>query len=37
VLVHAPDVETLAEALHAALPVARALGRVRTVVDPPRV
>jgi primosomal protein N' (replication factor Y) len=36
-LVHAPDWEPLANALHRCLPVGRALGRVRAVVDPARV
>jgi len=37
VLVHASAWEVLAEALHDALPAARAEGRIRTVVDPQRV
>ena len=37
VLVHATDWEPLASALHAVLPAARALGRIRVAVDPPRV
>ncbi|MGQ0825796.1 MAG: hypothetical protein ACT4OX_12365 [Actinomycetota bacterium] len=37
VLVHARDQEQLADALANALPAGRALGRVRAVVDPPRV
>jgi primosomal protein N' (replication factor Y) len=36
-LVHAPDWGALAAALAGALPVGRAIGRVRAVVDPPRV
>jgi primosomal protein N' (replication factor Y) len=36
-LVHAPDWDALADALDDALPVGRALGRVRAAVDPPRV
>jgi primosomal protein N' (replication factor Y) len=36
-LVHAPEWDALAGALSAALPVGRALGRVRAAVDPPRV
>lgn len=36
-LVHAADWDTLAGALARALPPGRALGRVRAVVDPPRV
>jgi primosomal protein N' (replication factor Y) (superfamily II helicase) len=36
-LVHAPDWEPLANALQRCLPVGRALGRVRAVVDPARV
>ena len=36
-LVHAPDWDALADALEDALPVGRALGRVRAAVDPPRV
>jgi primosomal protein N' (replication factor Y) (superfamily II helicase) len=37
VLVQAPDWDALADALHAATPAARAAGRLRTAVDPPRV
>ncbi len=37
VLVQAPDSDTLARVLRVALAPARAVGRVRTVVDPPRV
>jgi primosomal protein N' len=37
VLVHAGDWDALADALHRALPAARAGGRVRVAVDPPRV
>ncbi|MDQ1461635.1 MAG: hypothetical protein QOI08_3119 [Actinomycetota bacterium] len=36
-LVNAPDWEVLADALTRSLPVGRAVGRVRAVVDPPRV
>ena len=36
-LVHAPDWDALARALARGLPVGRAIGRVRAVVDPPRV
>ena len=36
-LVHAPDWDALAAALARAVPVGRAIGRVRAVVDPPRV
>jgi primosomal protein N' (replication factor Y) len=36
-LVHAPEWDALADALGEALPVGRALGRVRAAVDPPRV
>jgi primosomal protein N' (replication factor Y) len=36
-LVHAADWEVLAAALARALPAGRAIGRVRAVVDPPRV
>jgi primosomal protein N' (replication factor Y) len=36
-LVSAPDADGLADALARALPPARALGRLRAVVDPPRV
>jgi primosomal protein N' (replication factor Y) len=36
-LVHASDWDALADALDAALPAGRALGRVRAAVDPPRV
>lgn len=36
-LVNAADWDALADALGASLPVGRALGRVRAVVDPPRV
>jgi primosomal protein N' (replication factor Y) len=36
-LVHAPDWEALANALQRCLPVGRALGRVRAVVDPARI
>ncbi len=36
-LVHGPDWECLADALATSLPVGRAHGRVRAVVDPPRV
>ncbi|MCU1426959.1 MAG: replication restart helicase PriA [Actinomycetia bacterium] len=36
-LVRAPDADTLADALAATLPAARAHGRIRAVVDPPRV
>jgi primosomal protein N' (replication factor Y) len=36
-LVHAPDWDVLAAALARALPVGRAIGRVRAAVDPPRV
>jgi primosomal protein N' (replication factor Y) len=37
VLVHANDDDALAAALHGALPLVRASGRVRVAVDPPRV
>jgi primosomal protein N' (replication factor Y) len=37
VLVHAGDWDALADALHRVLPAARAGGRVRVAVDPPRV
>jgi primosomal protein N' (replication factor Y) len=37
VLVHAGDDDSLARALHTALPHIRAAGRVRVAVDPPRV
>jgi hypothetical protein len=36
-LVHAPGWDALANALARALPPGRAIGRVRAVVDPPRV
>ncbi|HEV7526707.1 MAG TPA: hypothetical protein VGP92_17200, partial [Acidimicrobiia bacterium] len=36
-LVHAPDWDALAGALGRSLPAGRAVGRVRAVVDPPRV
>ena len=36
-LVHAPDWDALAAALARAVPAGRAVGRVRAVVDPPRV
>jgi primosomal protein N' (replication factor Y) len=36
-LVHSPTWEMLAAALARALPVGRAVGRLRAVVDPPRV
>jgi primosomal protein N' (replication factor Y) len=36
-LVHAPDWDVLAEALARAVPAGRAIGRLRAVVDPPRV
>jgi primosomal protein N' (replication factor Y) len=36
-LVHAPDSEVLATALTRGIPAGRAVGRVRAVVDPPRV
>ena len=36
-LVNAPDWDGLADALAACLPAGRAIGRVRAVVDPPRV
>jgi primosomal protein N' (replication factor Y) (superfamily II helicase) len=36
-LVHAPDWDALANALARGLPAGRAIGRVRAVVDPPRV
>jgi primosomal protein N' len=36
-LVRAPDADTLSDALLAVLPGARALGRLRAAVDPPRV
>jgi primosomal protein N' len=36
-LVRAADAETLADALAHVVPPARALGRLRVVVDPPRV
>jgi primosomal protein N' (replication factor Y) len=37
VLVHAPDADTLSQAVHDALSVARSAGRIRVAVDPPRV
>lgn len=36
-LVHAPDADALASALARGIPAGRAIGRVRAVVDPPRV